>query len=232
MGEYAKLNGQSVKIGTCEQMYYLRADQVQLIEPERNSVNPKIKEHAEQIRFRFPFPQEDNEQPGGFYSLGYDYGMGLYGVEVPEEVEHHSLQFTRNYPSAGGILLSAPCPRSKEGKASGLKFHYNGYSGAAQIHSQRLVNGQLRLVMKCGDCGALWRCDSLEDCKDVLAALEKEAQQRDHETTIANARPGAIQCKSQGDFYREIARRIEAGYTQPNYWTPQYRSAERALVAA
>ena len=225
MGEYATLNGSRIKIGTCEQMYYLRADQVHLIQPESNSVNPRLRSHAESIRFRFPFPQEDGCRPGSFED--FDYDLGLYGVEPPEDIDHSNLQFTRSYPSAHGILLSTPCPRSKEGKASGLKFGYNGYSGPVQIHSQRLVGEQLVLILRCGDCGAMYRVPTLEECKPVLDVLEKEATQRDHECQRANERPGAVQCTSSGDYYREVSKRIVAGYTEPNFWYP-----ERKLEAA
>lgn len=200
MGEYAIHNGQSVKIGTCEQMYYLRADQVHLIQPEPGSVNPRSVKHAEGIRFRFPFPQEDHVRPGGFDS--YDYGFGIYGIEPPSDpdsVEHHNLQFTRNYPSQGGILLSVPCPRSKAGKASGLKFSYNGYIGPVHVHSQRLVEGKLVLILRCGDCGALYRVPTLEEARPVLDCLEKDGS----------------------DIAKEIAKRIIAGYTEPNFWNPQ-----------
>jgi len=210
-------NGEQIKIGTCEQMYYLRADQVGLIRPQRGSVNPRSVDHAQSIRFRFPFPQEDNVKPGAFQD--HDYGLGLWGIEPPEDIDHGSLQFTRNYPSGGGLLLSIPCPRGKEGKASPVKVHYNGYNGAVHIHSQRLMDGQLRLVLRCGDCGALYRVDSLEDCQPVLDCLEKEAASRDHEAKIANQRPGAEQCSSPGGYWREIARRIVAGYTEPNFWS-------------
>ncbi len=204
MGEYATRisDGQNIKIGTCEQMYYLRADQVHLVRGQRGSVDPQSVRDAGAIRFRFPFPQEDSVAPGDFDD--YDYGLGLSGVEVPEEIEHSFLQFTRNYPQSGGMLLSIPCPRSKEGKASNLKLSYNGYSGSVHIHSQRLVDGQLILILRCGDCHALWRVPTLEECKPVLDALEKEAQSGD-----------------RGDYYREVAKRIVAGYTEPNFWTPK-----------
>ena len=219
MGEYAKYNGEQIKIGTCEQMYYLRADQVKLITAERGSVNPHSLDHAGKIRFRFPFPDEDSTKPGAFQDC--QRSLMVWGVEVPEGVDHGTLQFTRNYPQSGGIILSTPCPESAAGKSSGLKFHYNGYSGKVGINSQRLIDGKLKLVCVCGSCGAMYRNDTLEDCAPILAALEREASNRDHETRIANARPGAVQCTSDGGYYREVARRIVAGYTEPNYWTEQ-----------
>lgn len=223
MGEYAirKTDGVEIKIGTCEQMYYLRADQVGQILPVLHSVNPQSVDHAGSIRFRFPFPQEDGNKPGDFND--YDYGLGLYGVEPPEGIDHYSCHFSNK-----GLMLSIPCPRSKEGKASNLKVGYNGYSGPVHIHSQRLVDGKLVLVLRCGDCGALYRVPTLEEAQPVLFVLEEQAKSRDHETRIANERPGAEQCSSQGDYYREVARRIVAGYTQPNYWTKAAKQLEAA----
>lgn len=200
MGEYAKLiNGQEIKIGTCEQMYYLRADQVSLIEPVSGSVNPRRRDEAESIRFRFPFPDEDDTKPGAFEP--YDRAFPVWDVEPPEDIKHYNLQFTRNYPSSGGILLSTPCPRSKEGKASGFKWGYNGYSGPVGIHSQRLVGEQLVLILRCMDCGALWRVPSLEEAKPILEKLTED------------------------EHSRKIAMRIIDGYTKPNYWTKELIAA-------
>ncbi len=64
MGEYAKYNGREVKIGTCENQYYLRADQARSVQPLRGNVDP-VKDAAA-IRFRFPFPDEDQVGPGAF----------------------------------------------------------------------------------------------------------------------------------------------------------------------
>lgn len=225
MGEYAirKSDGERIKIGTCEQMYYLRADQVDKIMAESGSVNPASRKHAESIRFRFPFPQEDGIKPGDFND--YDFGLGLYGIEPPTDIDHYSVHFSNN-----GLMLSIPCPRSKEGKESKLKVGYNGYSGPVHIHSQRLVGDQLVLILRCGDCGALYRVPSLEEAKPVLDVLAKYATDEDfqhkkdeayHKCTLVN----------RGDYYREIARRIVAGYTDLNFWTA-IESFEGKAVAA
>jgi hypothetical protein len=58
MGEYARYNGSDIKIGTCEDMYYLRADQAHLVTAPVDGMLDPIK-YAAQIRFRFPFPEED-----------------------------------------------------------------------------------------------------------------------------------------------------------------------------
>ena len=66
MGEYAtrKDIGERIKIGTCESMYYLRADQAREVYAEPGNVDPIA--DAAAIRFRFPFPDEDGIEPGNF----------------------------------------------------------------------------------------------------------------------------------------------------------------------
>lgn len=193
MGEYAKLisTGERIKIGTCEQMYYLRADQVHLMEGGPDCVDPKDPEYAGQVRFRFPFPDEDKIEPGQFRD--HDRGLGVYGIEPPKEIDHRSLQFTRNYPTSNGVLLSLPCPRGEHAHA-GIRVSYNLYSGPVEIHSQRLIEGKLVLVCRCADCHALYRLPTLAECEPVIEALIKAGR-------------------------ADIALRVGDGYTKPNFWT-------------
>jgi hypothetical protein len=208
MGEYAQRNsdGDSIKIGTCEDMYYLRADQADQITSTRGSLDPQNEQTAQRIRFRFPFPEEDNILPGDF--TDHDKGLTAYGIEVPEEVEHRKIQFT-----APGILVSLPCPESKEAKESGLPFHYNGHKGKVQIIQQRLVDGALVTICKCGSCGAAYRLPTLEDAQPIADAFAKQAaiERRDYES-------GRSLDKTRGDYFDQVASRILAGYTQKNYW--------------
>lgn len=208
MGEYAKYRGQSVKIGTCEDMLYLRANQAHLVTPIPGNTDP-VKE-AGSIRFRFPFPQEDGLKPGEFDDPFFT--LGVSGVEVPDDIDHDRLQFTRNYPKGGGLTLSTPCPNSKEGKASGLQFTHNGYSGDVQIAQHRLIDGKLVLVCACGGCGAKYRLPTLDDAQPVVDALLKMADESDVSERFGGG-------TSRGDYYRVVAERIVAGYCENNAWT-------------
>lgn len=62
MGEYAIYQGREVKIGTCENLYHLRWEQAHLVTPAAHSLDP-IAERAV-VRFRFPWPDEDGQEPG------------------------------------------------------------------------------------------------------------------------------------------------------------------------
>lgn len=63
MGEYVKLAGESVKIGTCEDLYYCTIPQFKRRLPnmkkEDGSAEPKEYLTDGVSRFRFPFPDED-----------------------------------------------------------------------------------------------------------------------------------------------------------------------------
>ena len=204
MGEYAKFNGERVKIGTCEDMYYLRADQRHLIETERGNVD--VFEDAAAIRFRFPFPDEDHIQPGTFE----DYGRAIpvHGLTVPDEVEHHSIQ----YHNDRGFLVSLPCPESKEPQPA--QIHRNGYAGAVRIVQQRFWNGLLVLVCECGGCGVKYRYETLEQAQPVIDACRAEAMEtgpeRWNKGSYGADHPRIDESRTK--WWRTIADRIEAGY--------------------
>src|SRR5437016_4579142 len=79
MGEYAQYGGQDVKIGTCEDMYYLRYDQRWQVQALDGNVNPVL--DVAHLRFRFPWPDEDTIPPGadGFHAKGYHRGLTVSG---------------------------------------------------------------------------------------------------------------------------------------------------------
>jgi hypothetical protein len=200
MSEEALYHGEKIKIGTCEDMYYLRADQAHLVTAMLKNYDPV--RDAEKIRFRFPFPQEDNIPPGGFSDPFY--GLGVYGVEVPDDVEHGMIQFRADK----GLLVSLPCPYSPEGKAAPYHVAFNGFGGPVKIVQQRLFRGQLVLVCQCGCCGRAYRYPVLADAESLVNALIAKAQDEPLAGGIGSA-----------SYYLEVARRIIDGYLKPNHWT-------------
>lgn len=188
MGEYATYNGHEAKIGTCEDMFYLRADQRWSVSPRGGNVDPV--RDAGEIRFRFPWPDEDSVEPGAFER--YDRVLGLYGIEVPADVEHGPVQFVAH----AGYNVCLPCPESAAGKASGLTFHRNGYPGAVQVIQQRLVAGRLALIARCGGCHYPYRYETLAEVEPVVVAVRSEADRRPELRA----------------FYHAVADRIVAGY--------------------
>jgi len=222
MGEYAKYQGREIKIGTCEDMLYLRADQARSVEPMRGNVDP-VKD-AGAIRFRFPFPQEDGKEPGSFEPF---VTLGVYGVEVPDGVDHGTVQFSSQH----GLLASLPCPESKAGKESGIRFHYNGYSGKVKIAQQRLIGEQLVLVCQCGSCGTPYRYPTLEDAQPVIDALLRQADETE-QSHQRNKRQDDAGKDPRAEYFREVARRITAGYIRPNAWSREAQKRVEALAEA
>lgn len=78
MGEYArrKSDGVEIKIGTCETMYYIRFEDRDKVTAVPNSIDLSNPAHVDGLRFRLPFPDEDNV-PIGQYEP-FERGLRLY----------------------------------------------------------------------------------------------------------------------------------------------------------
>lgn len=206
MGEYAKHNGQSVKIGTCEDMLYLRADQARQVQPERGSVDP-IRDAAE-LRFRFPWPDEDNCGPGEFENPFRT--LAVWGVEHPVPFDHGIVQFV----ASAGYNVCLPCPEGPEAETHGLKVHRNGFRGAVHLSQQRVWNGHLVAVCECGGCGRKYRLETLEQAEPIVVGIRAMAD-RENRTAELHGTPGNADIAAR---LHDIADRVLAGYTDPLPW--------------
>lgn len=221
MGEYARYKGVEVKIGTCEDMYYLRYDQRHLVEAISGSVNPVT--DAEALRFRFPWPDEDHIEPdtNGFYEKGYERSLCVQGFTAPEGVDHYSVQFKADR----GYLVSLPCPESMafENRAKpdacadlrlkaypDLRVARNGFAGAVHLVRQRLIpEVGLVPILRCGGCGAMWREVEIARIEEIAVCLRSEGDRREWEDARGpNGHPGG------GKFWHQIADRVLAGLAE------------------
>jgi hypothetical protein len=217
MGEYAIYKGQQIKIGTCEDMYYLRADQAHLVTPMHGSVHP-IKDAGE-IRFRFPFPDEDHIEPGHFDD--HSRSRRIPGLKPPkEDISHGMVQFVAR---PEGYLVSLPCPEGPEAidddgmgvkLKNGVRIGRNGFRGAVHLVQQRLWEGKLVGICECGGCGRKYRLETLEMAEEVAVALRSEADEQNR-VAERNGTPGNAEVARR---IHEIADRLLAGYIQPLPW--------------
>jgi hypothetical protein len=197
MGEYAKYRGQSVKIGTCEDMYYLRAGQRFSVAPEANSVHP----NTVGLRYRFPWPDEDHQEPGSFDN--YDRALPV-NVPSPEGVEHYNVQFS----AYAGYLTSLPCPEGPQALEH-LTIHRNGFSGAVKLVRQKLLDdGRLVPICMCGGCGTMWRVEDPAEIEALAVAFRSEGDRRRKDAWIGAGE--SIEYIGH-EFYYKIADRILAG---------------------
>lgn len=167
MGEYATYKGDSIKIGTCESMYYLRADQAHLV--SESSVDTIKAAEAGHIRFRFPFPDEDNLEPGIVGHEEFDRGVGLPLLEVPEEASrHYTVQFRADSGHRGWL----PCPEGPDA-LEGYTFHRNGGGPKVVLKQQKVIGDDLVAVCGCAACGSLYRIEDPSYFDPVLELLEE-----------------------------------------------------------
>lgn len=228
MGEYARYKGSEVKIGTCEDMYYLRGDQRDKISGYSFTLDVD--------RFRFPFPDEDDIEPGHF--ADYSRGVKVPGYTLPATLsgdEHRSIQFS----TPMGYLVSLPCPEQfrEDGDTfttdipvgehgDTLRIGRNGFSGGgAKVVQQAFRGGCLVTLLHCGSCGAVHRLDTLEDAQPVIDAFREEAEREEWRRLSSDWDEDAgnwgascnygfepVHGEDARENMRTIAARIEAGY--------------------
>jgi hypothetical protein len=191
MGEYIRVGGEIVKLGTCEDLYYTTFEELRLAvlggacEREPGDLAPaEYLNPANGFRYRFPFPDEDYIMsgcllPGRRLPDGFDYQRGVLvaaPMRMVSEVAHLPDFCAR---------LRVGCPFGNPGLAVG------GLQPAVEVTQQKQVEGALWVVVRCPFCGALWRVNP-----DDGAALV-----------------AAIRAGHGGDRLRElIADRIAEGY--------------------
>ena len=200
MGEYATLNGAEIKIGTCEDMFYLRADQAHLVRPVQGSLDPRNPKIQTEIRFRFPWPDEDDVQPGEFRPFGRS--LCVPGIQIPAGVEHDTVQFSAEV----GYLVSLPCPEGA-GMPAGLTIRRNGFAGAFHLVQQAYRKGVLALIGRCGGCGVCFNLPTWGDAEPVVVAIRAEADRITH--TAGEGGSASV------SFLHTVADRITAGYKEP-----------------
>ncbi len=165
MGENAKHCGRRIKIGTCVDLYYLRAGQARSVEQVAGSLDPADPRTQRHIRFRFPWPDEDAVPPGGFEN--FDRGLAVH-ASPPEDLEHGLVQFK----AQPGYLVSLPCPEGPQADRA-PKIHRNGFPGNIRVVQQAYRKGVLVVVCACSGCGRKYSLATLEDAQPVIDAVRE-----------------------------------------------------------
>lgn len=206
MGEYIEVGGKTLKLGTCENLYYVTFQKLVDMVGRAKKVpgNAAPSEYlTTDWRYRFPFPDEKDN-----FTTPDDYQRSVNVIihdeellKVMEGFEHFGMQ-TQVLPTMGGnssglisATLNIPCPQSKDWK--GFPYGKNVVGICQQKSTVEAGGPQLWTVVCCPFCGAKIRLD--------WAAADK----------LANA---VLRLKGDkdGDFWEGMASSIVAGYLPGN----------------
>lgn len=190
MGENALYSGHTVKIGTCEQMYYLRWGQRHRVTPVQGSLDPC---NTEGLYWRLPLPEEDNIPPGGYRS--HLAGFKLFQTDnhgyskwfAPDDLKDAEPGFLQ-LKHESGLLVNVPCHHgAKLPEMGDCKTFWNGKNHHLELESVKNMDGKLWPIVACRYCRTSWRFD----WKEVLPFCkhDKEMYQR----LLAHSKVGAAQ---------------------------------------
>jgi hypothetical protein len=227
MGEDArrKVDGQSVKIGTCESMYYLRFDQ-------REDVAypwPKLSDDPEKLDpflYRFPDPKEDGTLPGDYEGAwgGVKLSIkGFWSQFEPGSVKHGAIQATGHH----GYLFNLPCPEGSPDQYPGPygkapRVGRNGGTTTVIVTAQRWYAGRLVTVVQCAACGDSVRLVEQEYAQPLLDELKRQGDhhRQQSEYYLLGGPNTSDEVREQlkaselrrAAYWDEVAARIVAGY--------------------
>lgn len=170
MGEYAKRkkDGVEVKIGTCNELFYLRHDQLSDVEYSYNGLN---------CFFRIPNPDEDGIEAGDFENCRVFEKDGCIPLHLRLDESMFSCEEWKNLADdAGtfqigtrrGLLVSVTChhgfklPESNET----AKFFWNGKNDHLLLSFLKPTENELRVGIECAECGKIWSYsfDGIQPC--------------------------------------------------------------------
>jgi hypothetical protein len=159
MGEYAKRisDGERIKIGTCESMYYLRYEDRHLVSKLPDSLDPATETG---LFWRLPHPDEDGIRPGDYEN--YHRGVILHGFSDPGLAENPgTVQFHKF-----GMLVNVPCHHGEKlpENTGDIRVFFNGKEDLYELTSiKNCADGTFRAVIECRACGKCWSSDDWDD---------------------------------------------------------------------
>jgi len=174
MGEFAiNRKGERVKIGTCENMYYIRHDQINEVEYNFNF----------NCYFRLPLESEKKYGAGEFPDFGDGNGILIYNADdffTHEQVDtlKPGVQYIKN---GFGIMINLPCYHGlKLPQITGAEIYWNGKTPCFDLkflfyrHNEK----KLEFAIFCKTCGTTFLCD-VEEAKK-FAVLNKNRADLDN----------------------------------------------------
>lgn len=174
MGEYAKRksDGTDIKIGTCEDMFYIRFEDRDKVTALPNSIDLGSAKQVDGLRFRIPFPDEDHLRPGEYdeFNRGLrlyrqcGVGRSSYTEDWKDESTLEDIGTMQLHHQPSGLLLNVPCYHGLKlpDVVEPMRAFWNGKGHAFELSSIKAVlvdGGWLKTVpvVRCRFCGHMWR---------------------------------------------------------------------------
>lgn len=178
MSEYAirKIDNTEFKIGTCEEMYNCRYDQIGEI------VYPYL---SDSLYWRIPTPDEDGIKPGDF-----KLSLLLQEDYIPWRLRLDTSKFSNEdigvMKQSGtiqlkgphmGLLVSMRCPHGfsmeqfKENKNGSVVYMgYNGHRDTLYLKGLKNEPAELKVLIECSACGSMWSF-SFNDIEPAIESI-------------------------------------------------------------
>ncbi|MFH0753080.1 MAG: hypothetical protein V2A70_00770 [Candidatus Omnitrophota bacterium] len=195
MGEYVKINNKTIKLGTCEDLYYVRFDQLKenLVLMHQVDGNDKPEEYLNPkngYRYRFPFPDEDIRKIGEYEKFNRGLLIGV-PYEILDGVEHGKICVPTSCQGAYNVNQYVSCPADPSFK---ITCSAKTDRAPLEIIQQKQVDDQLWTVCRCGWCGRAFRLDQ-EAAMKLCAAIDE---------------------LYKDEYWQEVIKRIMRGYERVN----------------
>ena len=175
MGEYAirKSDGQKIKIGTCEEMYYLRYSDRDKVNALSGNVDPMDEKEVQELRWRLPFPDEDGIKPGEYRD--YDRAVPLHGFNPGNADDPGMFRARSKY----GLFVDLPCHHGEAlPEIPGVSAFWNGKSCAYELRFLKFIDGEPWGVYGCIECGKQWMAPLIEIISHLTAYEVQDLKRR------------------------------------------------------
>lgn len=164
-------DGREVKIGTCNEMFFCRYDQLNQIH---------YKHMTDELLWRIPIPEEDHVKPGDFgYPLIQSSNVPWHMLIDEKKLQLEDKALILNNPGVHqmhdgkmGLLATIKCYHGlKLPESNGdVQFCWNGKSNP--LHLSFLENGkdQMYVCVSCRCCRKIW-CFSFNEIADAICSF-------------------------------------------------------------
>lgn len=197
MGEYVQFQGNSVKLGTCEDLMYVRRIEVEHLALRASklegSLTPDEYLKAKHRWFyRFPWPHEDGRELSDAFNCSPENGIkgtAIYmmdGIKITAPHDTYSVSVSVLGHGSYNVNVQVPCPHllreTKAANGGSKAFACSRIPDVTPLLPYReriLANGKLYTVFECGWCRCTFSIGAEElDKLAIPEALEGRIKAR------------------------------------------------------